>query len=69
MNRMLLPILQLYDLFGQIEEIKSVDDHYDTYGAKYDIQDNRLVCKCLGEEIYHWDIVREDNDVRIIKND
>ena len=54
---------------GQVEEIKSVDDYYDTYGAKYEIQDNRLVCKCLGEEIYHWDIVREDNDVRIIKND
>ncbi|MBP3475832.1 MAG: hypothetical protein J6K48_05890 [Lachnospiraceae bacterium] len=50
---------------NQIEEIKKQDDDYDEYGAKYEIQDNQLVCTCLGEKIYCWDIIRESNDICI----
>lgn len=52
---------------NQIEKIKKKDDDYDVYGAKYEIQDNQLVCTCLGEKIYCWDIVKENNDIHITK--
>lgn len=52
---------------NQIEEIKKKDDDYDVYGAKYEIQDNQLVCTCLGEKIYCWDIVKKNNDIHITK--
>lgn len=52
---------------NQIEEIKKADDDYDIYGAKYEIRDNQLVGTCMGEEIYCWNIVRENDDIRIIK--
>lgn len=54
---------------NQIEEIKKEDDDYDIYGAKYEIQDNQLVCTCMGEEIYCWNIVRGNGDIHIIKQD
>lgn len=52
---------------NQIEEIKREDDDYDIYGAKYEIQDNRLVGTCMGEEIYCWNIVKNNDDICIIK--
>lgn len=52
---------------NQIEEIKREDDDYDIYGTKYEIQDNRLVGTCMGEEIYCWNIVKNNDDICIIK--
>lgn len=50
---------------NQIEEVKKEDDNYDIYGAKYEVQDNQLVCTCMGEEIYRWGITRKNNDITI----
>ncbi|EOS75078.1 hypothetical protein C819_02719 [Lachnospiraceae bacterium 10-1] len=51
---------------NQVEQIKKEDDDYDTYGAKYKIDGNRLICQFLDEQIYCWNIIKEDDEVLII---
>lgn len=50
---------------NQVEVIRDKDDDYDAYGARYRLEGNRLICECLGEEIYRWNIVSENNEIRI----
>ena len=51
---------------GEVENIKKAEDDYDTYGAKYRISADTIICECLGEEIYRWDIVRKNGEISLI---
>lgn len=53
---------------NQVEVIKNEDDDYDAYGATYRLESNYLICECLGEEIYRWNIVSENNDILFVKD-
>ena len=53
----------------QVEVIRSKDDDFDAYGAKYRLEGNYLICECLGEEIYRWNIVSENNDILFVKDE
>lgn len=48
----------------EISEKQIVDD-YDTYGAKYIIEDNYLISQFMSEEIYRWGIIggQEGKDI------
>ena len=55
---------------NQAEEIEiAVGDDgqhvFDSYGVHYEINDNQLIAKVLGEELYRWDIVKENQEVYI----
>ena len=57
---------------NQIEEIEiAVGDNgqpvFDSYGAHYEINDNKLIARVLGEERYRWDIVKENQEVHIVE--
>ena len=54
---------------NQVEQIKKEDDDYDTYGARYKVEDDKLICKFMDEEIFCWDIIREDNEILITNGD
>ena len=54
---------------GQIEKIKQEEDDYDAWGCEYEIKENQLIATCLDEEYYCWDIIREDDDIRITKTE
>lgn len=40
---------------------------FDAYCAHYEINGNKLVARVLGEEVYHWNIVKENNEVYIME--
>lgn len=53
---------------NQIEEIEiAVGENgrsvFDSYCAYYEINGDKLIARVLGEEIYHWNIVKENNEV------
>ncbi|MBD5494782.1 MAG: hypothetical protein HDR12_10510, partial [Lachnospiraceae bacterium] len=56
---------------NQVEEIEiAVGENgrrvFDSYGAHYEIDGNKLIARVLGEEIYHWNIVNVNNEVYIM---
>lgn len=53
----------------QVENIKTEEDDYDGYGCYYEIQGNQLIAMFLDEEYYRWDIVRQDDEIRMLKTD
>lgn len=57
---------------NQVEEIDiAVGENgrrvFDSYGAHYEINENKLIARVLGEEVYRWDIVKENDEVYIIE--
>lgn len=57
---------------NQVEEVEiAVGEDgrsvFDAYCAHYEINGNKLVAEVLGEEIYHWNIVKENNEVYIME--
>lgn len=50
----------------EIERIKTENDDYDTYGAKYKIDGNYLIAKWLDEEIYRWKIDSKNEEIFIV---
>ncbi len=48
---------------NQVEQIKKDDDDFDPYGAKYIIDGNYLICQVMDEEIYRWNIVRNEDEI------
>lgn len=57
---------------NQVEEIDiAVGENgrrvFDSYGAHYEINENKLIARVLGEEVYRWDIVKENNEVYIME--
>lgn len=57
---------------NQVEEIDiAVGENgrrvFDSYGAHYEINENKLIARVLGEEVYRWDIVKENNEVFIME--
>lgn len=40
---------------------------FDPYCAHYDINGNKLIAKVSGEEVYRWNIVKENNEVYIME--
>ncbi len=57
---------------NQVEEIEiSVGDNrervFDACGAKYEITGNQLIVRYKNEELYRWDIVKENQEVRIVE--
>ncbi len=50
---------------NQVEQIKKEEDDFDTYGAKYIIDENYLICQSLGDEIYRWNIINREDEVLI----
>lgn len=53
---------------NQIEDIEGDTDEYDPVGAHYEINGNKLIARVLGEEVYRWNIVKENNEVLYIGN-
>lgn len=47
----------------QTTYIKKAEDDYDAYGADYRIEGDVLICECMGEELYRWEIVSESGEV------
>lgn len=45
------------------EQIKKKEDDVDTYGAKYKIDGDYLICQFMDEEIYRWNIISKENEV------
>ena len=57
---------------NQIEEIEiAVGDNrervFDAYGAHYEINGNHLIARYKSEELYRWDIVKENQEVHIVE--
>ena len=57
---------------NQVEEIEiAVGDNrervFDAYGAKYEISGNQLIARYENEELYRWDIVKENQEVHIVE--
>ena len=55
---------------NRVEEIEiAVGDDgrpvFDSYGVHYEINDNQLIANVMGEELYRWDIVKENQEVYI----
>ena len=34
---------------------------------RFETNDNQLIAKAMGEEVYRWDIVKENQEVRIVE--
>ena len=57
---------------NQIEEIEiPIGDNgrrvFDAYGAHYEISGNHLIARYKSEELYRWDIVKENQEVHIVE--
>lgn len=52
---------------NRIEDIERDADDYDPYGVQYEINGNQLIAKNVGEEVYRWDIMKENQEVYIMK--
>lgn len=57
---------------NQIEEIEIlIGDKgrrvFDAYGAHYEINGNHLIARYKSEELYRWDIVKENQEVHIVE--
>lgn len=57
---------------NQVEEVElAVGEDgrsvFDAYGAHYEIDGNKLIARVLGEEVYHWNIMKENNEVYIME--
>lgn len=51
---------------NEIEPVESGKCKYDTYGAEYEMQGNRLIAQGFGEQLFQWDIVERDGEVFIV---
>lgn len=54
---------------GQIEKIKRENDDFDTYGAKYIIDGNCLICQYMDDEIYRWNVISKGDEVLFTTED
>ena len=52
---------------SQIENIEMDTHAYDPAGAKYEIDEEQLIVTTWEEKNYHWNIVKENNEVYITK--
>ena len=47
----------------EVEKIKTQADDYDGYGVQYVIDGGFLIARCMGEELYRWEVTVEDSEV------
>ena len=51
---------------NEIEAISNKKSDYDTYGAKYTIQENYLIAQDFEKRLYQWKILEKDGEIYVL---